>query len=249
MIRSLRWIAGIGLTVGIISLAIAVTIGGYGVRDLWDRANFNRLACGNDKGASGTTSSGTTSERRLAWGGGDSIEIAVPASITLRMGQGSDIVVRGPAGAISHVDVHGKRLTLDCHWPSARDIEIVLPGKAFRHIGLSGSTRLVMEGLDQPELDLRISGSGTVQAKGIVDRVSLKVSGSGDGRLAGLAMKSLTLKISGSGDVEAGPTEEADVSISGSGTLRLLTRPARLKTHIAGSGRILQPPVAATEKK
>jgi hypothetical protein len=97
-----------------------------------------------------------------------------------------------------------------------------------------------MEGLNQPELDLRISGSGSVQAKGSVDRLSLKVSGSGDGRFADLAMKSLDLKISGSGDVEAGPTEEADVSISGSGTLRLLSRPAKLKTHIAGSGRVLQ---------
>lgn len=236
MIRSLRWIAGLGLAIGAVSLTVAFLIGGFSVRDLWDRANFSRQACGDDKGAGKSPS-----ERRLAWNGGDSIEIAVPARITLRMGEDSDIVVRGSPGAISHVDVRGKRLTLNCRWGSASDLDVVLPGKAFRHIGLSGSTRLVMENLNQPALDVRISGSGAVQAQGTVDRVSLKVSGSGDGRFADLAMKSLTLKISGSGDVEAGPTEEADVSISGSGTLRLLTRPARLNTHIAGSGRVLQP--------
>ena len=245
MIRTLRWIAGVGLVTGIASLAIAFTLGGFNLRDMWDRGRFNLQACGDDKGAAGAAS-----ERRLAWRGGDAIEIAVPSTVRLRMGDGSDIVVRGPAHAISHVGVRGNRLVLDCRWPaSSRDIEVVLPGKAFRKIGISGSARVQLEGLNQPELALRISGSGSVQARGTVDRLSLKVSGSGDGRFADLALKSLDLKISGSGDVEAAPKEEADVSISGSGTLRLLSQPARMKTHIAGSGRVLQPAVEANEKK
>jgi hypothetical protein len=242
MIRALRWTAFIGLSVGIASLALAVMIGGNSVRDLWDRANFNRQACGDNTGPTGAPS-----ERRLAWSGGDTIEIAVPATIRLRIGEGDDIVVRGSPGTISHVGVRENRLVLDCRWQtSSRNIEIGLPGKAFRHIGLSGSTKLELENLSQPELDLRINGSGNVQAQGTVGRLSLKVSGSGKARFADVAMKSLILKITGSGDVEAAPREEADVSIAGSGVLR---RPAKLNTDISGSGRVLQSPIEASEKK
>jgi uncharacterized protein YggE len=124
-----------------------------------------------------------------------------------------------------------------------------LPGKAFRRVSIAGSAKLDMQNLDQPELAINISGSGSVQGQGSVDRLSIKVSGSGDAKLADLAMKQLTLKISGSGNVEAGPKDEADISISGSGNIRLLTRPPHLRTHISGSGRITQVAAAADSKK
>ena len=68
-------------------------------------------------------------------------------------------------------------------------------------------------------------------------------------RLGDLAMKRLTTKISGSGSVEAGPTEEADVTLSGAGRVNLLTRPATLHSKVSGSGRIIQPPVESADKK
>ena len=53
-------------------------------------------------------------------------------------------------------------------------------------------------------------------------------------------MKQLTLKVAGSGNIEAAPKDAADITVSGSGTVRLLTRPERLSTHISGSGRVQQ---------
>ncbi len=245
MIRTLRWIAAIGLGGGLVSLIIAFMIGGYSLRNLWERgSSFHLQACGDGK-----ATPGASSERRLAWTGGDKIEIAVPATVRLRMGEGSDIVVRGSPEAISRVDVRGNRLSLDCRWQgSSHGLDVTLPGKALRQIGISGWARLDLENLNQPELALRIRGSGNVRASGTVDRLSLHVSGSGHAQLADLALKTLELKISGSGDAEAAPKEEADVSISGSGTLRLLSRPARLKTHISGSGRVLQPTESSERK-
>jgi hypothetical protein len=97
-----------------------------------------------------------------------------------------------------------------------------------------------MENLNQPDLQLSISGSGTVRAQGSVDRVTVTLAGSGSARLADLAMKRLTIDISGSGNAEAAPQDAANIVISGSGNVRLLSRPAQLTSRVSGSGRINQ---------
>jgi hypothetical protein len=68
-------------------------------------------------------------------------------------------------------------------------------------MNLSGSVKLSMENLNRPELALSISG--TLRGQGSVDQLSVTVSGSGNARLADIAMKQLTVKISGSGNVSA----------------------------------------------
>jgi hypothetical protein len=237
MIGRLRTIAKVGLWVGVVSLITAFALEGATFTQFWEGAGRTLQGCGDDGGPTGAAT-----ERRLAWTGGDAIEIALPATVNLRMGQGNDIVMRGTPGAVSSVELRRDRLVLACRWPgSTRNLDITLPGQAaFRQIAISGAARLVMEDLHQPELALRISGSGAVRAKGAVERLSITISGSGNAQLGDLATKALTVKISGSGEVTASPKDEADVTISGSGILRLLTRPVRLNSHISGSGRVTQ---------
>jgi hypothetical protein len=242
MSRTLGWIATFGLTIGVVSLALAYAFGG---RDL-NRLLSVAQSC-SDGGAKADASS---SERRLPWTDGDTIDIALPATVRLKSGEGSEVVVRGSPDTIAHVEVRGSRITLNCRWSAAaRHVEITLPGRAFRNIGLAGSAKVILEGLNQPELALSISGSGSVKGQGTVDQLSVRIAGSGNARLADLAIKQLKVDISGSGNVEAAPKDEADINISGSGNVRLASRPTRLRQHIAGSGRITQAPVEAAEGK
>lgn len=244
MSRTLGWIAATGLAVGVVSLSLAYMAGGSELERLFNRSRFTLQSCGDD------SAPGKGSERRLAWSGGDAIDIALPASVRLRAGAGDEVIVRGSPDTIAHVQLRGGRLSLDCRWLAAsRTIDVDLPDRAFRAVRISGSAKVNLENLNQPELALAISGSGNVRAQGAVDRLSATISGSGDARLAGVALKQLTAKISGSGSIEAAPRDEADVHISGSGNVRLLTRPVRLKTHVAGSGRISQPQEAAEGRK
>lgn len=229
--RTLGLIAIGGLGVGIASLSLAYQLGG---RDL-HRLPFDiASSCGDD-------TKGGPSVRHLPWDSGDTIELSLPGTVTFRGGQGSDIVVRGSPDLVANVEVRGSRLRLDCRgWTVGRDLEVTLPGRAFRHIRISGSGKLVMENVSQPDLDLRISGSGTVRAQGSVDQATIKVSGSGEAMLGDLAVKQLKVDISGSGKVEATPKDSADVKISGSGDVKLLSRPANLTSKVSGSGRISQ---------
>lgn len=237
MAKTLGWIAAGGLGVGFVSLALAYALVGRDLGNLLGRDIFHAHSCGDDSGKADAKQT----ERRLAWEGDDTVEIALPASVRYRGGEGSEVIVRGSPGVIAHVEVRRGRITLDCHrWGGLRDIEVTLPGRAFRRIGLSGSSKLAMDNVSQPDLAFKISGSGTVRAQGTVDHATVSVAGSGDARLADLAMKELTAKISGSGKVEAAPKDAADIKISGSGDVRLLSRPTRLTSHVAGSGRITQ---------
>jgi hypothetical protein len=229
MIRNLGWIAVGGLGIGIASLSLAYAIGGRDV-DTFGFAERWTSNCGDSTGSR---------ERRLAWDGGDSVELSLPGTVRLRAGEGNEMVVRGAPGPVDHVRVHGSRLTLSCRGRSG-SLEVTLPGRAFQRIAIAGSGNLVMENVSQPELTLRISGSGSMRAQGAVDHLTVNVSGSGDARLGELLAKQATIHISGSGKVEASPKDQADISISGSGDVKLLTRPADLRSKVAGSGRITQ---------
>ncbi len=243
MSKYLGRIAVVSLTIGVASLALAYVFGGRDLARLLDRGTFLAHSCGDG------SAKASDSERHLAWTG-DAIDIALPATVRYRSGEGSDIVVRGAPDAIAHVELRGGHLTLNCRWhTSSRDIEVILPGRPLSRLGISGSGRVAMEKLAQPDLRVSISGSGSITAQGAVDNLALTISGAGKARLGEVAAKNLAVEVSGSGNVEASPSDEADIRISGSGRVHLLTRPARLNSKVSGSGRITQPPLEAQGKK
>src|SRR5260370_16232945 len=116
MSKYLGRIAIVSLTIGVASLALAWAFGGRDLARLLERGTFVAQSCGD-----GTTKA-SDSERHLAWTG-DAIDIALPATVRYRSGEGSDIVVRGAPDAIAHVELRGGRLILHCRLhPSSRDI-------------------------------------------------------------------------------------------------------------------------------
>ena len=243
MPRILVRIAVGGLTVGVVSLAIAWAIAGRDLRTMIAEERLGWRSCGDD-----AVVAAAGPERRLPWTGGDTIEVVTPVPLTLIASDGGDVVLRGAPDTIAHLRLRGGRL-FSCGRPGAGPVDIELPARALRHVRISGAGAVTLEKLSQRELGLAISGSGDIQAQGTVERVSADISGSGNVRLADLALKRLRTKISGSGRVEAGPTDEADIHLSGAGTVKLLTRPAALHTKVSGAGRILQPSVESADKK
>lgn len=233
--------AVIGLGVGIVSLSLAWALGG---RDDFRRViaeeRFGWRSCDDAVAVAGP-------ERRLPWSGGDKIEVTTPVPLRLIASDSSDVVLRGTPEAVAHLGLRGGRL-FSCGRLEG-PVEVALPARALRHVRISGTGTVTLEKLDQREIELRISGSGQIEARGTVEHVSAHISGSGDVRLGDVAMKRLSTKISGSGSVEAGPKDEADITLSGAGKVKLLTRPASLHSKVSGAGRIIQPSLESADKK
>jgi hypothetical protein len=245
MNRTLGFVAVAGLGIGVVCLSLAWAIGGPDFRTMIAEDRFGWRSCDDD------TASGP--ERRLTWTGGDSVEVLTPVPVRLVAGNGDEVVMRGTPESIAHLKLRGGKL-ISCGRRSAPGnatgpVEIELPARALRHVRISGAGTVTLEKLDQRELGLAISGSGDIQAQGSVDRVSAEISGIGNVRLANLTMKRLKTRISGAGRVEAGPTNEADIHLSGAGTVTLLTRPTTLHTKVSGAGRIIQPSLESAEGK
>jgi len=233
-----------GLGVGVVSLSLAWAIGGRDLRHGLADHDLSWRSC--DKGKVAVAGP----ERRLPWTGDDTLGLALSVPVRLVPGTGKDVVLRGPPETIAHLDLKGGRLRADCrNLPDGQMVTIELPSRALQKVRLSGSAMATIGPLDQPTLALTVSGSGQVRAEGTVERMTVTIRGSGDIRLNDVAMKRLTTRIAGSGNLEAGPKEEADITIAGSGNVRLLSRPATLNTKIAGSGRITQPPVESADRK
>ena len=67
------------------------------------------------------------------------------------------------------------------------------------------------------------------------------MSGAGEIDMSALQMDDASVVISGAGHARLGPKASADVTISGVGSVDLLTRPPSLHTHISGIGSVTQP--------
>ena len=232
--HKLAIVAVIGLSASAVCMGAAAAIGG----DQFNRGmDFSMFG---DRPRCEALADATATSRDLDWDGSDGVSLSVPGRVVYTPGSDTMVHVTGDAQAIAHLRVHDGKIDMDCYgWRGSRDsFTITLPGQEFKKFSLSGSSHLTLQKLDQTNIAIKISGSGSVKADGKVEHAETNVSGSGDADLSQLKTNIATVRISGSGSSDIAPTDEADIRVSGSGDVNLHTSPKRLETRISGSGRI-----------
>ncbi|SDR46736.1 Putative auto-transporter adhesin, head GIN domain [Rhizobiales bacterium GAS191] len=238
----LRRIATAALLISVICLALGAWTGGLGwasQKHRWWRVSA--LGCEDAKPGAGAAQPGSVS---LAWDADDRIDIDIPATVDYRPGATAEAVVSGDPELVRHVRFAGGKLEWDADFDCfpVGKLAVRLTGPAITNWGLHGASKLNLSDLDQDALELGISGSGDVVANGTAQRIALRISGSGAADLAKLAVKSARLRVSGSGEADIAAQEEADIHISGSGSVILHGHPTQIQSHISGSGRVREVP-------
>jgi hypothetical protein len=178
--------------------------------------------------------------REWVWDGTDGLGIQVPATVHYVQGGSPRIVITGPDDMLAQIAVGQGQVRCaddECQFNRGK-LDVTVGGMALRSIGISGSAQVLLGRLNQDELHLAISGSGSASAEGRVDRLELAIAGSGHAELGQLAVRSADVHISGSGGATLAPREDANIMVSGSGGVRLMSRPARLRQMVSGSGGI-----------
>jgi hypothetical protein len=105
---------------------------------------------------------------------------------------------------------------------------------------VKGSHNVDFGHIKQQDAKISVLHSGSVTAEGNVDDLTVNVMGSGKANLGKLSVRKLKVTVAGSGDATIAPTEEVKITIMGSGSVRLLTKPAKIERTIMGSGRIIE---------
>ena len=191
-------------------------------------------------GDDGPWTGGPVITRQYRWDGGDSLRIDAPADLDYTQGPLISLAITGPKALLDRLTVQDGRIGYNGWVSGGPALKIVMTAPTVSHFASSGSQRLSIANYSQDALAVAISGSGDVVAKGQARQTTLRISGSGNGDLSGLTGEAVTVEISGSGGAAIAPTTSADVRISGSGHVALLTHPPDVNTQISGSGSVVQ---------
>jgi hypothetical protein len=258
MIKNLFLVAGASFVLAVACFAGAAAIGwrdfawgGYGWPVHWAPWRHWDIKVGNggdvsvsggdDASAAGNVAvDGATATRQIAWSGADSLDIEAPASVTFPQAPGpGSLTIKGPKDVVERVRLSGSTLDLDGDDDDG-PLTIVMTAPDVRRFSIGGVGDLTINNFNQDELDVDVSGSGDAKATGRARATHIGISGNGDVDLSGLKLESADADISGSGHATLAPTSAADLRISGSGEVHLLTHPTKLDTDVTGSGRIVE---------
>ncbi|MCP3469125.1 DUF2807 domain-containing protein [Bradyrhizobium sp. CCGUVB1N3] len=148
------------------------------------------------------------------------------------------ITIHGSGVVTASGEVH--EVALDAAGSGRVDLSRLVTQKTTANV--HGSSDLKLADIKQDVLRIAMHGSGGVTASGAVNELSLESAGSGRADLGRLIAERANAQIHGSADVDLAPRQDADISVSGSGVVRLHGAVARLNSHVSGSAQIKQVP-------
>lgn len=174
----------------------------------------------------------------------NSVDLRIPARMILTQHTTRSVEVKTYDNLLPEIFtyVNGSTLIIDsdrCFRNSKDEIEVYISAPDFSRIRVSGSGSVESSNmLDVPDIDLNVSGSGSIDVGVNTVMVNSRISGSGSIWIEGDAFEH-NVEISGSGSVNSFPfyTDRTNISISGSGNCEVRVY-ERLVVSISGSGTV-----------
>ncbi len=108
------------------------------------------------------------------------------------------------------------------------------------NVAVSGSGNIKLDFGRFAEIDASVSGSGGIILKGTSNQVDARISGSGSINCKEVVSDDVTAHISGSGNIRVQANTSIDARISGSGNIYYTGGAKNVRTHKAGSGRVVK---------
>ena len=245
MIRVLALIAGVGFIVSVVCLSIAGALGGQDMAAHgW---NFPHGWHVNVDDRDDRHFGGPDTTRQMAWDGSTRLEIDAPADVRYTQAPGpAKLEVTGPAGLLDRLTVSGGHIDYDGSSHHDHHLLIVMSAPNINSFELNSRGHLTIANYDQDRLDITMSGRSDVNAQGKARAITLAIAGRGDADLGQVVAEEAKVDISGAGQAVVAPKTSAELDISGSGDVTLLTHPTIVHSDISGSGRVIQTGPATT---
>lgn len=178
------------------------------------------------------------------------ISFRTGGKLYLKQGSPQKVEIEGSSEALEKIKtkVEGGKLVIgpedkwmNWNWSNDDKVTVYVTVSNIDALGVNGSGNLIAQTkiTTSGNIDLGVSGSGTLTGEFEAGDADCDVSGSGQIDIKG-KFKSLTADVSGSGTVSVNGTisGKADFKISGSGKVEASGSAESLNTDISGSGRV-----------
>lgn len=190
----------------------------------------------------GIPGSGVKSSELRQVGEFDEVHLSGFGTVNVVAGESPSVLVSTDDNLLAHVDtwvengklnIRPRRLISP---KSELHVDVTTPYLTAAHVTGIGDLNIIDVVGDQ--LDLSISGAGSIYASGYVKSVSASISGAGEADLQTLYAENASVAVSGVGDAKVHATESMKATISGAGDIECHGNPANVDQHVSGAGNI-----------
>jgi hypothetical protein len=219
------------LPVGLVALVAVVAVTAITV--------FGGLAVRNDRDLTRGSGLATTEYRELAPFA--AVELAGANTVTVRVGLAQSVAVTGDDNLVEHVTTtvrSGSLFIADYGtFTTEAPMTVAVSVPSLDRVTLSGSGTVTVEGVKSTDFTADLSGTGTLEVSGSVDRVTAVLSGLGTVALRGLVAHDAIARLEGTGDVSVHATSALVATLTGTGSIAYSGSPS-VTAHNTGTGSI-----------
>jgi len=167
------------------------------------------------------------------------LDIRAAIDVDVTIGSPAKVELRGPAEWVAKLETHVGTLTIAMpHETDHPHLRAVITMPTLDGVHVSGVSHMHVATLAEKVVEVGVSGVATIDLSGRADTLVVKLSGTGEVRAPDLATHDATVGVSGSGNATVRATQDVDVSVSGVGNVTVLGKPANVKKHVSGVGKI-----------
>jgi len=171
-----------------------------------------------------------------------SLNISGPLQVEVRVGGTASLEIIGDSNLVGLVQAqvtgNSQKIWMDDKFSSTNPIRVVYTVPVLEDVNSNGSGRLMINGLNGGNFNLRNNGSRTVVLEGRVTQLDISSMGSGKINATNLQSQDTKVRVQGSGSLNLGQVSgnELNVSVHGSGSVNASGNVRNLVAQTHGSG-------------
>lgn len=176
------------------------------------------------------------------------IDIAGSADVAVTMDDTQSVFIETDDNILPLIETEVRNDTLVIRTASNTSIMPKLPirvavtMKSLDVVRITGSGNFDITGLAAGKIQFELPGSGNISAAGTAEHVTVSLNGSGNILCGDLESLSAEVRLDGSGNITVNASENLDVNIDGSGSVRYRGNPVMVNQSVPGSGSVMPIP-------
>jgi hypothetical protein len=170
------------------------------------------------------------------------LELGGAYNVEIKVGKSPSMVISAEQNLMKYIRVRheGDKLVIDTKKSISprKEIKIRITVPELNYLEASGACEIYAENISSDHFSVDLSGAGSVELNGRVEKFSVDASGASSLSARNLKAKRVSISLSGAGSADVYASEYADAEVSGVGSITIYGNPKEVKKDVSGIGSI-----------